>query len=131
MRITDGTRRARLTFALDLLAIAAFVLLGMREHRSGTTVVVFVRTAGPVLVAWLLCSLLFRTYRPPSHRSLVKTILVAVPAGILLRTAIVGSPEGWGILTFLLVALVFLSLLLGTARVVASALSRRLERGTA
>jgi hypothetical protein len=127
MRFTDGTRRARIAFAFDLLAIVAFVVLGMREHRSGSTVVVFARTAVPVMVAWLACGVAFRTYRPPSPRSLVKTILVAVPVGILVRTAIVGSPKGWGILTFLGVALAFLSLLVGTARIAASLLSRRFE----
>ncbi|HEX6844472.1 MAG TPA: DUF3054 family protein [Actinomycetota bacterium] len=131
MRLTDGTPRARLTLALDLVAIAAFVVVGMGEHRSGGTLTVFVRTAGPVLVAWLACGVVFRTYRPPTPRALVKTILVAVPAGVLVRTAIVGSPEGWRILVFLLVALVFVSLFVGTARAIASVLSRRFERGAA
>ena len=125
MRLTDGTARARLTLAVDLLALVAFVLIGMRSHRSSAALVVFARTAGPVLVAWLACAFLFRTYRPPSHRSLVWTILVAVPAGVLVRTVIVGSPQGWRILTFLGVALLFLSLFLGTGRVIVSLVSRR------
>jgi len=128
VRLTDGTTRARLTLAVDLLALAAFVLAGMRSHRSSGAFEVFARTAGPVLVAWLACAVPFRTYRPPGHRSLIWTILVAVPVGVLARTAIVGSPQGWRILTFLGVALLFLSLFLGTGRVIVSLVSRRSER---
>lgn len=128
MRLTDGTSRARLTLAVDLLALVAFVLIGMRSHRTSGAFEVFARTAGPVLVAWLACALLFRTYRPPSHRLLVWTILVAVPIGVLARTAIVGSPQGWRILVFLGVTLLFLSLFLGTGRVIVSLVSRRSER---
>jgi glycopeptide antibiotics resistance protein len=127
MRLTDGTRRARLTFVLDLVAIVAFVLVGMRSHRSGNAVLVFARTAAPVLVAWIVCAFWFRTYRPPTQAALVKTILVAVPLGILVRTAVVGSPEGWRVLTFLGVALLFLALFVGTARVIASLVGRRWE----
>lgn len=125
MRLTDGTRRARLTLVLDLVAIVAFVLAGMRSHRSGDLFVVFARTAVPVLMAWIGCAFWFRTYRPPTHAALVKTILVAAPVGILVRTALVGSPEGWRIVTFLAVAFLFLSLFVGSARVVASLVGRR------
>jgi hypothetical protein len=128
MRLTDGTTRARLTLAVDLLALMAFVLIGMRSHRSSGAFVVFARTAGPVLGAWLACAFFIRTYRPPSHRSLVRTILVAVPAGVLVRTMVVGSPQGWQILVFLGVALLFLSLFLGTGRVIVSLVSRRSQR---
>jgi len=128
VRLTDGTARARLTLAVDLLALVAFVLIGMRSHHTASAFVVFARTAGPVVLAWLVCALFFHTYRPPGHRSLVWTILVAVPIGVLARTIIVGSPQGWRILTFLGVALLFLSLFLGTGRVIVSFLSRRSER---
>ena len=128
MRLTDGTARARLTLAVDLLAVVTFVLVGMRSHREIGAFAVFARTAGPILAAWLVCALVFRTYRPPSHRSLVWTVLVAVPAGVLVRTLIVGSPQGERILVFLGVALLFLSLFLGTGRVIVSLLSRRSER---
>jgi hypothetical protein len=128
VRLTDGTARARLTLAVDLIALAAFVLVGMRSHSSGGAPVVFARTAGPILVAWLVCAFVFRTYRPPGHRSLVWTILVAVPAGVLVRTAIVGSPQGSRILVFLGVALLFISLFLGSGRVIVSLASRRSRR---
>jgi hypothetical protein len=131
MRLTDGTPRARLTLALDLVAIVGFVLVGMGEHGSGGTLAVFARTAGPLLIAWLACATVFRTYRPPTLRTFAATILVAVPSGVLVRTAIVGSPQGWRLLTFLVVALVFVSLFVGTARVVATLVSRRFERGAA
>lgn len=129
MRLTDGTLRARLTLGLDLIALVAFVLLGMREHRSGDSLVVFARTGVPLLVAWLGCALLLRTYRPPSHGTLLQTTFVAVPVAVVARTAIVGSPTGWRIVTFLVVALVFIALLLGTARAAGSLVWRRLERG--
>lgn len=128
MRLTDGSARARLTLAVDLLAITLFVLVGMRSHRSGSTVVVFVRNALPIGAAWLGFSAMFRTYRPPTHRALVRTLLTAVPVGVLVRTLWVGSPQGARIFVFLGVALSFLSLFVGTGRVLVGLFGRRLAR---
>lgn len=125
MRLTDGSARARLTLAVDLAAIGVFVVLGMRSHRSGPTLVVFARTVVPIGAAWLGASLAFRTYRPPTHRALVRTFLVAVPVGVLGRTLWVGSPEGVRILVFLGVALLFLALCIGTGRVALGLAGRR------
>jgi multisubunit Na+/H+ antiporter MnhE subunit len=90
--------------------------------------VVFARTAVPILVAWLACTWVFGTYRPPAYGSLVWTILVAVPMGVLARTVIVGSPQGWRVPVFLGVTLVFSSLFLGAGRAVVSLVSRPSER---
>lgn len=126
MRLTDGTARARLTLAVDLLALGLFVLVGMRSHHVGSAVAVFARNAVPFGVAWLGFSSVFRTYRPPTHRALVWTILTAVPVGVLGRTLWVGYPQGVRILVFLGVALLFLSLFVGIGRVLSSLLARRL-----
>ena len=131
MRLTDGSARARLTLAVDLAAIGVFVVLGMRSHRSGGTLVAFARTAVPLGAAWFGASFALRTYRPPTYRALVRTFLVAVPAGVLGRTLWVGSPEGVRILVFLGVALAFLALCIGAGRVileVAGRLTARLDR---
>ena len=126
MRLTDGTARARLTLAVDLLALGLFVLVGMRSHHVGSAVAVFARNAVPFGVAWIAFSAVLRTYRPPAHRSLIWTIVTAIPAGALGRTVWVGSPRGVRILVFLGVALLFVSLFVGTGRVVSSLLARRL-----
>ena len=127
MRLTDGSRRARVVLVVDLVALATFVLVGMRLHRSGDALVVFARTAVPVIGAWLVCAVVFGTYRPPAWRRLVPTILVGVTAGVALRTAIVGSPEGWRILQFLVVALVFVTAFVAAGRVLSALLTRRSE----
>lgn len=126
MRLTDGTRRARLTFALDLVALALFVLAGMRNHRTGSQLDVFLRNAVPVTVAWLVLSVLWRTYRPVSLARLALTWITAVPLGLLVRTWWVGSPTGGRIVVFLGVGMAFTALFLVVGRVLSTALGRRI-----
>lgn len=126
MRLTDGTRRARLTFALDLVALALFVLAGMRNHRTGSQLDVFLRNAVPVTVAWLVLSVPWRTYRPVSLARLALTWITAVPLGLLVRTWWVGSPTGGRIVVFLGVGMAFTALFLVVGRVLSTALGRRI-----
>lgn len=128
MRLTDGSPRARLTFALDLAALVLFVLAGMRNHRTGSQLDIFLRNAAPVLVAWLAMGLAWRTYRPISIVRLVATWITAIPAGLLIRTWWVGSPTGGRIAVFLGVGLAFTALFLVVGRVVSRLLGRRLVR---
>ena len=46
-RMTDGSSNARLTFAVDVLGIAAFVLIGMRSHSDAAAVSIFLRNFVP------------------------------------------------------------------------------------
>ncbi len=126
MRFTDGSPRARLTFGLDLAALALFVVAGMRSHATGTYAEVFLRTAVPVIVAWLAASVLLGTYQPPSMTGLLKTWIVAVPIGVVIRSVWVGSPTGGRFFVFLGVALAFTLLFLAGARVLAMLAGRRL-----
>lgn len=126
MRFTDGTPRARLTLGLDLAALALFVVAGMRSHTTGTQAEIFLRNAVPVMAAWLGTALLLRTYRPPSVRGLLKTWIVAVPIGVVIRSVWVGSPTGGRFFVFLGVALAFTLLFLTGARVLAMLAGRRL-----
>ena len=125
MHLTDGTPRARLTLALDLSALVLFVVAGMRNHRTGTAAEIFLRNAVPVIVAWLVASITWRTYRPPVLKGLVLTWLTAVPVGLLVRTWWVGSPSGTRIAVFLGVGLAFTGVFLLGARVIAVVMGRR------
>lgn len=126
MRLTDGSVRARLTFAVDLVALVLFVLAGMRNHRTGSQLDIFLRNAVPVLVSWLVLSLAWRTYRPVSVRRLVATWITAIPFGLLVRTWWVGSPTGGRIVVFLGVGMAFTALFLVIGRGLSSVLGRRL-----
>ena len=78
---------------VDAAALVVFVLIGLRGHRV-STVEGFLRTAVPLLGSWFLVASLSHAYRRPGWRSLLRTWIVAVPVGLLIRTLIVGSPNG-------------------------------------
>ncbi|TMK23151.1 MAG: hypothetical protein E6G65_01030 [Actinobacteria bacterium] len=67
-RMTDGSPHTRLTLAVDVLAIAAFVLIGMRSHSDAAAVSIFLLravwvrswSAGEVLT-FALVALVFAT----------------------------------------------------------------------
>jgi Protein of unknown function (DUF3054) len=107
----------------DAAALVVFVLIGLRGHRVGT-VEGFLRTAVPLLGVWFLVARLAHTYRRPGWRSLLRTWIVAVPVGLLVRTLIVGSPEGARILVFIAVGLAFTLVFLVIGRLLARLLQR-------
>lgn len=108
----------------DTVALLVFVLVGLRGHRVGT-IEGLVRNAVPILAAWALVAWLFRTYRRPGWKSLLRTWIGAVPIGLLARTMIVGSPRGARILVFLSVGLAFTLLFLLLARLLVRPIARR------
>jgi Protein of unknown function (DUF3054) len=127
-RFTDGSVRARVVLATDLLALAVFVLVGARSHHEHAASTVFLRTAVPLGGAWLVVAAFLRTYRRPTIARLVKTWAIAVPAGVVLRALWLGS-EGSRVLVFLFVAMVFTLLFLLAGRVLARfVVSRRRRR---
>ena len=124
MRKLLSSGRGTVWFALaDAAALIVFVLVGIRGHRT-STIDGFLRNVGPLLVAWFLVAVLVHTYRRPGWRSLLRNWIVAVPAGLLVRTLIVGSPRGARILVLIAVGLAFTLVFLILGRLFARAVTR-------
>jgi hypothetical protein len=126
MRLTDGSRRARFTLALDVTAIAVFIAFGMEAHADAGAASVFLRNFIPFTSAWLATAWFAGTYRPPTPRGLIVTLLVAIPCGVLLRAAWVRSWTTAEVFTFMAVALLFGSFFVGIGRVIAATVGTRL-----
>jgi len=124
--MTDGSPNTRLTLGVDVLAIAAFVLIGMRSHSDAAAVSIFLRNFVPFTGAWLVVAWLVGTYRPPTPIGLIATLLIAIPIGVLLRAVWVRSWSAGEVLTFALVALVFATMLIGLGRAISAVLGARL-----
>jgi Protein of unknown function (DUF3054) len=124
--MTDGSSHARLTLAVDVLALAGFVLIGMRSHSDAAAVSIFLRTFVPFTGSWLVVAWLVGTYRPPTPIGLIATLLIAIPIGVLLRALWVRSWSAGEVLTFALVALVFATMLIGLGRAISAVLGARL-----
>ncbi|MFN8232591.1 MAG: DUF3054 domain-containing protein [Actinomycetota bacterium] len=103
--------------ASDTLALIAFVLVGMEQHRLVSVATIFLRNAVPLVSAWFGAALLLGLYRRPSLASLLRTWIVAIPIGVTIRSLLVGSPDEPGrFLTFLAVALLFTLMFLAAGR---------------
>jgi hypothetical protein len=122
-RLTDGSPHARLTLAVDVLAIAAFILIGMRSHSDAAAASIFLRNFVPFTCSWLV---VVGTYRPPTPVGLVVTLLIAIPIGVVLRALWVRSWSIGEVLTFALVALIFATMLIGLGRAISAVLGARL-----
>jgi len=124
--MTDGSSHARLTLAVDVLGIAAFVLIGMRSHSDAAAVSIFLRNFVPFTGSWLVVAWLVGTYRPPTPIGLIATLLIAIQIGVLLRALWVRSWSAGEVLTFALVALVFATMLIGLGRAISAVLGAKL-----
>ena len=124
--LTDGTPRARLALGFDLGAIVAFILVGMGSHHDDAALAIFLRNLVPFTTAWLAASWILGAYRPPANGSLVATLVVAIPAGVLLRVAWVRAWDTGDVITFAGVALLFASLFIGVGRVLSTVIGSRL-----
>ena len=124
--MTDGSSNARLTLAVDVLGIAAFVLIGMRSHSDAAAVSIFLRNFVPFTGSWVVVAWLVGTYRPPTRIGLIATLLIAIPIGVLLRALWVRSWSAGEVLTFALVALVFATMLIGLGRAISAVLGAKL-----
>jgi hypothetical protein len=125
-RLTDGTPQARLTCALDLVAIAAFILVGMNSHSDAAALSIFLRNFVPFTAAWIVTASVARTYRPPTPRALLVTLAIAIPSGVLLRAAWTRSWTTSDVVTFMAVALLFASIFIGLGRAISAMLGARL-----
>lgn len=125
-RLTDGSRGARLTLAIDVVALALFVVVGMGSHHEGSQAAIFLRNFVPVTACWLLLSLVVPTYRPPRVSTMLLTWAIAVPAGLFVRSAIHGDLGDPDLPVFFAVALSFTLAFLAAGRLIAIVLTRRL-----
>jgi len=107
---------ARAAAAVDVAALVAFVLVGAAQHGEGLALSALVRTGLPLLGGWLLVASALGTYRRLGWTRLVLTWLVAVPLGLVVRSAVRGGPWGRGLLVFGGVAMAFTLLFLLAGR---------------
>jgi hypothetical protein len=124
--LTDGSSQARLTLVLDLAALVAFILVGMNSHSDAEALSIFLRNFIPFTGAWLVTAWFARTYRPVAPRSLLLTLVIAIPSGVLLRAAWTRSWTASDVATFMAVALVFASIFVGLGRVISATVGARL-----
>jgi len=103
----------------DVLALLAFVVVGLLNHHGGVTGVDFARDAVPIVGCWLLAAGTFDLYRRPTPRALLETWLVGVGAGVVIRTLLVWHAETDDAV-FLGVALCFTLLFVVAARTAVS-----------
>jgi hypothetical protein len=119
---------------VDAVALVAFVMVGVVRHDEGLALVAFARTGLPLLAAWFLVALPVGTYRRPGWLTLLTTWVLAVPAGLILRSLVRGGPWGHGLLVFGGVAMAFTALFLIAGRLlllVPAAVRRRRSDRTA
>ncbi len=127
MSSEDAARRRPVTVFVvaDSIALMVFVVAGIRSHHEVGALDLFLRNAVPLLLAWFAVSIVGGTYRRPEIRTLVWTWLVAVPAGLILRSIWVGSPSGSRLLVFVGIGMAFTLLFLLAGRGVVSVIDRR------
>jgi len=115
----------KLTYLFDLLSVLLFVAIGRHAHNHGLTLRGMVSTTWPfgigLLVGWIYVRLAKRS--AASIRSGFVVVLFTVVVGMILRVI---SGQGTAF-TFIVVALVFLSLFLVGWRWIYFKLGRRIE----
>ena len=124
--LLDGTKLARAFLIGDVVAICVFLLFGISSHHEDA-VTRFLTLAVIFVGAWVGTAWAIGTYRPVSNARLVANLAIAIPIGVLLRVAVVGSLTAGQILTFAVVALLFASIFVGLARVVVIGLFRMMH----
>jgi len=117
--MTDGSGFARATLAGDLVGMTAFLVVGVNRHGEDD-VARFLALTATFLAAWLVTAWFLGTYRPPTHPRLVLTLFLGIPLAVVLRATFVQAWTAREIVTFGAVALLFMALFVGTARVVTS-----------
>ena len=118
--------RSRVPFVVaDAVALMVFVVAGVRSHHEVGAIDVFLRNAVPLEATWFAVSAFSGTYRRPGIRTLTWTWIVAVPAGLVVRSIWVGSPSGGRLLVFVGIGLAFTWLFLLAGRAAAGFVERR------
>jgi len=109
----------RTAVATDMLALFAFVTVGLFNHDGGVSATGCARDILPIAGCWLLAAGAFDLYKRPRPRALLATWLVGVTAGVLVRALVRWRFDG-GDAVFLPVALCFSLLFVLAFRAVAS-----------
>ena len=115
--LTDGSRFARITLAGDLVGLLAFLVVGLDRHGEDVAAR-FAALAAIFVAAWLVTSWFLGTYRPPTYARLLLTLVLGVPLGVAVRATFVQAWTAGEILTFAAIAVVFVAIFVGAARVV-------------
>jgi Protein of unknown function (DUF3054) len=115
----------RTAVATDLLALVAFVTVGLVNHHGGVSATGYARDILPIVGCWLLAAGAFDLYKRPRRRALLATWLVGVTGGVLIRALILWQVDGKDAV-FLAVALCFSLLFVVTLRTVVSYAAPRL-----
>ena len=104
----------------DVITLVVFTVIGLINHEDGVTVGGVLQVVLPIVAVGAVATWLFGTYRRPGLATLLPAWLVSVPAGLLIRKVLFGTPETWGKTgVFLCVALAFTLLFLLAWRVIA------------
>jgi Protein of unknown function (DUF3054) len=122
--LTDGSRFARRALAGDVVALVAFLAIGLERHAENVASR-FLSLVAIFVLSWLATAFAVGTYRPPTSGRLALTLVFAVPLAVAIRAAIV---HAWGtdqVLTFMAVALVFCGALVALVRLVVIFVERR------
>ena len=113
----------RRAVAADMLALLAFVTVGLLTHDGHLSVAGYARDFLPFAGCWLVAAGTFDLYRRPRPRALLATWLVGVTAGVLARALVRVHIDG-GDATFLAVALAFTLVFVAAFRAAASLRAR-------
>jgi hypothetical protein len=105
--------------ATDLLALVAFVTIGLINHHGGLSATGYARDLLPIGACWLVAAGTFDLYRRPRLRALFATWLTGVTAGVAVRQLILWELHDDDVV-FLAVALFFTLLFVLVLRTVAS-----------
>lgn len=109
----------------DGAVFALFTVIGLMSHKDSFTAYHFLRNFIPLTLSWFLVAMILDTYGRGGSVRLVANWLLAVVAGVTVRTWWVGSPNGRDLWVFLTVALVTNGVFLLVWRLAASRLVTR------
>jgi len=90
----------------DGAVFAVFTVIGLMSHNDSFTPYHFLRNFIPLTLSWYLIAVILDTYGKGGALRVAANWLLAVVAGVAVRTWWVGSPNGRDLWVFLTVALV-------------------------